>query len=398
MGAPEQQVDETARQSPVAAVPRSKLPRLTEVMLAARAAGRCEFRGCNELLYRHPLTGEVGNFAENAHVVAFRKEGARGDETRPVNINDIDNLMLLCRRDHKLVDDNPDRYSREELEQQKREHEARIKRVTGLGPSMQTTVFELTAKIGQFKPVIGRAEIADALLPRYPSDGLHKLDLTGLGNEEPGPVYELAYRRIRQEVDRLHASGGDLETTRHLSVFAIAPMPMLVALGYELGNKLATDFFQCHRTRKQNRWNWYEAEAPARFQVRKLKSGTTPACVGLVLSLSGPFDARTLPAVIDERYALYEIAPIDAVPNTSLLRQREDLEAFRAVYRTLLAELRRDHDGLPEIHFFPALPAPAAVTCGFDLLPKVDPTLIIYDNVTAEGGFIKRLEVNTHER
>lgn len=393
MGAPEQ-LDETMRQSPVVAVPRSKLPRLTEVMLAARAAGRCEFRGCNELLYTHPLTGEIGNFAENAHIVAFRKGGPRGSESRPVDINDIENLMLLCRRDHKLVDENPDRYPMEELERHKREHEARIKRLTGLGPSMQTTVFELAAKIGEFKPIIGRAEIADALLPRYPSDGLHKLDLTGLGNEEPGAVYELAYRRIRQEVDRLHASGGDLESTRHLSVFALAPIPMLVALGHALGNKVATDFFQCHRTRKEKRWNWYEADAPVRFQVRKLKSGTTLACVGLVLSLSGPFDARALPAVIDERYALYEIAPVDAVPNTSLLRQRDDLEAFRAVYRTLLAELRRDHDSLREIHVFPALPAPAAVTCGFDLLPKVDPILVIYDNIAAEGGFIKRLEVN----
>jgi hypothetical protein len=35
------------------------------------------------------------------------------------------------------------------------------------------------------------------------------------------------------------------------------------------------------------------------------------------------------------------------------------------------------------------------VACGFDLLPKVDPTLVIYDNLMKDGGFIERLRVNT---
>ena len=118
--------------SPVISIPRSKLGH-AEVVLAAKAAGRCEFRGCNEYLYEHPLTGEAGNFAENAHIVAFREGGPRGQENRPQQINGVDNLMLLCRRDHKLIDDNPGRYTREELKEHKREHEARIRQVIGLG-------------------------------------------------------------------------------------------------------------------------------------------------------------------------------------------------------------------------------------------------------------------------
>ena len=204
--------------SPVVKVPRSKLG-LTEVMLVAKTGGRCEFRGCNEFLYEHALTGEAGNFAENAHIVAFREGGPRGRGARPAVIDSIDNLMLLCRRDHKLIDDNPERYPREELQAHKREHEARIRRVTGLGPSMQTTVLAFTAMIGTFKPAIGRVEMSEALLPRYPGDTFHILDLTSLGSEEPGALYEVACRRIVQQAEALHAAGGPLEATRHLSVF-----------------------------------------------------------------------------------------------------------------------------------------------------------------------------------
>ncbi len=378
--------------SPVLKVPRSKLG-LTEVMLVAKAGGRCEFRGCNEFLYEHALTGEAGNFAENAHIVAFREGGPRGRGDRPAVIDSIDNLMLLCRRDHKLIDDNPERYPREELQAHKREHEARIRRVTGLGPSMQTTVLAFTAMIGTFKPAIGRAEMSEALLPRYPGDAFHILDLTSLGSEEPGALYEVACRRIVQQAEALHAAGGPLEATRHLSVFGLGPIPMLVMLGHAIGNKVATDFYQCHRDKPQ-RWTWYEGEAVARFGVRELKRGADPARVALVMPLSGPIAAGSIPSAIDQTCTIYEIGLVGRSPTTGFLRQREDLESFRETYRGLLARLRGEHAGLRELHVFPAVAAPVAVACGFDLLPKVDPTLVIYDNLMKNGGFIERLRVN----
>ena len=105
-----------------------------QMMLVARAAGRCQFRGCNEFLFEHPLTREDGNFAEKAHIVAFRERGPRGrDGDRPADSNSIANLMLLCGRDHKLVDDNPEKYIRSELERHKAEHELRMRRLTAPG-------------------------------------------------------------------------------------------------------------------------------------------------------------------------------------------------------------------------------------------------------------------------
>jgi len=156
--------------SPVERVARSKLEPVVAWSLIARSAGRCEFRGCNEFLFTHPLTGDHGNFGENAHIVAFRQGGPRGsDGERPTNIDSIENLMLLCAPCHHLIDTKPNKYPRPELEAHKREHEARIKRVTALGPAMQTTVLQVKARIGSNVVEVSHAEAAHALLPRYPA-------------------------------------------------------------------------------------------------------------------------------------------------------------------------------------------------------------------------------------
>lgn len=384
--------------SPVELVPSRSLPGAVEKALIALSAGRCEFRGCNTFLYAHPLTGESGNFAANAHIVAFRRKGPRGDEgERPRDIHEIGNLMLLCAACHKLVDDNPHKYPREELEAHKREHEARIKRVTEVGPDAQTTVLQLKAQIGTSVVEISETEIRDALHPRYPAADRFVLDLTEHGKEQAGSRYAAAAERIGEVAAQIYANGSGLRQTNHLSVFGLAPIPLLMVLGNALSNKVKTDFFQCHRN-KPNRWTWFEGEAPAEYQTREQRKGSDDRSVALLVSLSGTIDAATLPPSIDHRFWVYEITLSGQTPNTGFLRQRADLEAFRESYRQFLAELRRHHPGLRELHVFPAVPAPVAIACGFDLLPKVDPVLVVYDNVVKDGGFIERLKVNDHER
>jgi hypothetical protein len=210
-------------------------------------------------------------------------------------------------------------------------------------------------------------------------------------------MYELAAQRIEQEIAKLHSKGGDLEKTQHLSVLALAPIPLLTKLGHAMGNKFATDFFQCHRD-KVDRWVWYEGEEPSEYSIIKLQSGSNVAKVALVLSLSGQVTRESLPKSVNDTFTVYEIRLANRPLNTGFLRQRDDLEKFRAAYRGLLGQIRGLHPKLNQLHLFPAVPAPVAVTCGFDLMPKVDPELVIYDNIQGEGGFVERLSVNKHER
>jgi hypothetical protein len=89
-------------------IPTRAIRPLTRLLLFVRAGGRCEFDGCNKDLLRHHLTLTEGNFAQIAHIVAFRQDGPRGNTgRRPTDINDVRNLMLLCPECHKLIDDLP---------------------------------------------------------------------------------------------------------------------------------------------------------------------------------------------------------------------------------------------------------------------------------------------------
>jgi len=136
-------------------------------------------------------------------------------------------------------------------------------------------------------------------------------------------------------------TGGELETSKHLSVLALAPIPLLVVLGHSLSNKVQTDFFQCHRDRPE-RWTWHEDKPAARYISRRKRAGTEPGRVAVMLSLSGTVAPQTLPSVIDESFTVYEITLDGATPHPGFLQQREDLDAFRQVYRQFLAEVTRE--------------------------------------------------------
>jgi SMODS-associated and fused to various effectors sensor domain len=53
----------------------------------------------------------------------------------------------------------------------------------------------------------------------------------------------------------------------------------------------------------------------------------------------------------------------------------------------------KNHGLVEAINLFPAVPAPIAVLCGRELLPKVHPRLRVYDYNKNNGGFTFALEV-----
>jgi len=172
-----------------------------------------------------------------AHIVAFNEGGPRGKAAlRPDYINDVSNLMLLCPQCHKLIDDQPNQYSVSVLQKYKESHENRIFHVTGLGPDKKTTVVQLKGRIAGQTIAIPVAQVTKAVAPRYPTDAKgHLIDLTAI-NSEGKAFIEEACRCIKQKVERLYEPGMDVHETRHISLFALAPIPLLVYLGSQLSN------------------------------------------------------------------------------------------------------------------------------------------------------------------
>lgn len=372
------------------------IPARVKILLAAVAGGRCELAGCNHYLFNHPLTLRGGNFSEQAHIYPFGQSGPRAEDgTAPSDIHSVENLMLLCQACHKLIDDNSSSYSRTVLQQYKKEHEERIRHVTGLGPDMKTTVVQLRARIGGQAVDIPASEIYEAVAPRYPVDERgHLIDITALDDGLNDAYWDVAVQQISTDVARIYDQGMSVQSTRHISLFALAPIPLLVHLGRNLSNKVAVDFYQRHRAGSP--WVWKTDGQPARFIWKLIRSGQDMTRIALVIAVSGRVRADDLPAALDDRFFVYELSVSDPEPGLDVLRQRTDLDRFRLEYRALMSHIRATHPA-NELHLFPAMPAPIAVACGYDLLPKVDPSLVVYDNLKGFGGFIRRLKVNNHD-
>ncbi len=263
--------------------------------------------------------------------------------------------------------------------------------MTGLAPDLRTVVVQLKACINGDAVEIPLTDVTGAVAPRYPADRRgHVIDITPFHDE--GSSFGAARMEVRRRIERLYEPGMDADKVRHISVFALAPIPMLVYLGARLSNKIPVDLYQRHRDTKD--WAWKHDGDPVNYMIRTVREGRDASKVAVVLPLSGAISRDRLPASIDDNFTVYELALDGRAPSTDFLRRRDDLIRFESVYRELLASIELRHPRVELIHLFPAVPAPVAIACGHHLLQKVHPPLLVYDFVAAEGGFIPRLRTD----
>lgn len=380
----------TRNQSTTIDVSRRSLKPAVRLLLCVQAGGRCEFDGCNQYLLEHHVTLADGVFGQVAHIVAFRAKGPRGTGgKRPPNIHDIRNLMLLCPVCHKLVDDDPGTYPRAKLEEYKRAHEKRIRHLTSFGPD-RSAVLIVTAPVAGHAVAVPFEQVIGAMAPRYPvSRDFTVIDFNQLSDRDTG-FLPAACDAVERRVRRLFEPGGEADKAKHVSVFALAPMPLLVFLGRQLTNKVAADLYQRHRDIED--WSWKKTGQPLRYR-RLCRRRGQKGKVALVISLSGRIPLAALPAPVRSSSTIYEITLHGRVPSTTALRHHKDLQGFVAVYHAALADIISRHGLVPSIDLFPAVPAPIAVLCGRELLPKAHPRLRVHDYDRSKGEFSFVMEV-----
>lgn len=374
------------------------VPRDTRLFLYVRAGGRCQFDGCNHYLLEHHLTKVEGNFAQMAHIWAFSGGGPRSKRRRSAeDVHDVANLMLLCPACHKLVDDNPDEFTVKVLRRHKKAHEDRIFMLTKTAPDRHTVALVFKARIANRIVSVSTPEIQQAVAPRYlsPRD-IVTIDLTGIADSPSDLYWSVATKEIDSKVRVLYEQTFENGPARHLSVFALGPIPLLVHLGARLTDKVPLTLYQRHRDTEA--WKWKSKGEIAAYTFQALRHGTDATAAALLLSLSGRVRQEDLPKEIDGRFSVYEIALANMRPTPRFLEREESLQAFRSKYLDAVRCIVADHPGLSVLHMFPAVPAPVAVTVGRDLMKKRDPVVLIYDYDNRAGGFVPALEVNPNER
>ena len=372
---------------------RPAIPKETILKLWASAAGRCEFAGCNKPLWRDGLTWEDANLSHIVHIVAFSPDGPRGDKILSKKLSaDYSNLMLACFNHHKLIDSEKyvNKYTVECLKKYKKAHEDRIKVQTAAKEEMKTTILIFKAKVGDRMVDIPYGHVVDAIAPKYPSgDKGIVLDYTNFSARDSKSYWQAFKDQIRRDIElQLSKESG----VKNLSIFAIGPIPLLIYLGERIGNIIPSDLYQRHRDTQ--RWAWKRKKSVKGFKyvVRRANIKAKSKDVTLVLSLSGKIQNRDIIKCIDPVGPRYELT-IDK-PSPLFLDSKDKSVQFQGVFRKLMTEIRQRHGAKCKIRLFPAVPAPIAVMCGKELLPKVDPSLFVYDYVDNRKGFKFAFRIN----
>lgn len=360
---------------------RKKISEKTKILLWAKAGGRCEYEGCNKVLYRDLLTQTDGNNAYIAHIVADSPDGPRGNDTLSKELEtELNNLMLLCDSHHRLIDkEQVAEHPVERLQKMKAKHEQRIERQTSLSEEKRSLIVTYGANIARFSPSLNYNLLKNAIAPtHYPSEE-RAIDL-GLKSEydEKDTLYwqteaDTLERNVRFKIsDRIKSRD---EKVSHISLFALAPMPLLVKLGTLLPDMYNIEVYQ--KIREPNSWLWQE---PLRGIVDNPFILNTPSKhtgkAVLVIALSAPITERIKKFYNNEEICMWEIT-MDS-PQLDFLKYRKQLEYFRDMVRDVFKDIKQNYPN-HELHVHMAVPNSCAIEFGRVWMHKVDADLVLYD-------------------
>ncbi len=372
---------------------RKDIPAKVKLRLWNASAGRCQFQGCNKPLWYDGLTFECANFGEMAHIIAASKDGPRGNEKSEDLQIDFDNLMLLCQTHHKLVDDKPEDYPVGKLKEWKKNHEERIEMLTQIqGEEYKTCLFRMLYNINDRITELTDQVAYKTILPMYPMDGkgliIEEKDFDKKADESR---WAAEAQKIQDKIQRfLKVHSGDT-AIKHISSFAIGPMPLLMFYGKVIGSTLPAKIYNAHRDyiNPAEQWMWKNESTIAEYKIEETNIFPEKKEIALILALSDTIMEDKYNNVVNNNFSVYKITIDD--PHTNFLKTEKQLELFSYEYRKLLNRIQSFHGIDCRIHIMPAVPPAIAVECGRALLPEKDPKIFVYDY--SDNGFRKVLNL-----
>jgi hypothetical protein len=345
-------------------------------------------------LYKSAVTQERVNIAEKAHVYSFSKHGPRGwgpFVTNRKRLNDVTNLLLVCRDCHETIDQEGSitRYPASCLLAWKRQHEDRVRIVTGIHPNKKSHVILYGGKIGEESSPLEADLATEAMFPEwYPAEerptelamcSEHEDTTELFWSSEAGHLRAAFERHVRPRIQEANPN--------HFSVFARASQPLLILLGALLTDKVPVEVYQLQREPVSWRWQCEPNSSPFRIVPPELTNGG-PA---LLISLSARVSRDRIIEVAGRNASIWELTIEDC--HNNFLKSRAQLSSFREIARKLMARITEVHGQSVPLKIFPAMPVACAVELGRIRMPKADMPWLIYDQNNNARKFLSALEI-----
>jgi len=358
------------------------------------SAGRCE--KCGRLLYKHPRSNAIGNFAQIAHAIPVSEKGPRCKYKHiyaDKDINDYSNILLLCYDCHKEIDEVcPDKYPPDFLFQIKSDFELAVVKATNFEFNIPTKVIKYSPNLHGRRmtlPGLQNAlfpnkyieETIDITLKNYESYG--RLDKDAWGVEEKNLIGAFN-KKILPVIE---------EQEINCSIFALGPIPLLIKLGSLLSNKANIDIYQLRKN--PNSWEWETGIPPIEYIIKRHIVENSSNDIILILSLSGIVNKADIEKVISTSFnSSYEIC-INS-PNDDFLRTKAHLNDFIRTFRSIREEIISLHGRNSRLHIFGAIPNSISIEIGRQRNENFDLPFVLYDFY--QGEYSRAIQIGGEQK
>ena len=360
---------------------RKRLNPTTEKILWAMSSGRCE--KCGRLIYQHPLSKVIGNFAQIAHNLPVANNGPRSNFKvidSNADINDVSNLLLLCYDCHREIDEiAPGKYPPEKLKRIKFDFEEFILKATNVERIEPTLVIKYSPNLHNKRLQV--TGVQKALFPeKYIKE---EVDLT-LGNSayaagdtefwsiEIGNLVRTFNQKVLPAIENYK------DGFINISVFAIGPIPLLVKLGTLLSNKHNIDVYQLKKA-PQSTWEWEYSESKTEYVINYIKEVNNPDKIIIMFSISGIIRYEEVQKCISTENSIVIEIRTNQAPFDDFLRNKVQLDKFVKCYQTIKEEIRNKCSKNVMVHMFLSVPVAAAVEIGRHWNMTVDLPFTVYN-------------------
>lgn len=351
---------------------KTTIPPKVKAELWWRAAGRCEFKGCNKPLYLHGITMDNCNLSNCAHIIGDSENGPRGTKDSKSLAQNFNNIMLMCPECHHYIDnEGVGKYDAQTLFDMKKKHEKRMEYLTGFKEDLQANIVTYCANIAEHMPQFAFPELQKALLPDfYPTS----TDMIQLGvNFYAGEDWDSYWKREEENLVHFCKSRVldciDRWEYKRIALFGLAPMPLLVRLGTMLNNKHNVVVYQKQRS---GGWKWPKTDDTIDYIIhRPCKVDGVPV---LVLSLSFSIIERVKKE--NAGASIWEITINN--PNTDFLQSEKMLYDFGRKIEMILDEISKTSSH-QAINLYLAAPAACCIEFGRVWMQKANSPIKIFD-------------------
>lgn len=161
------------------------------------------------------------------------------------------------------------------------------------------------------------------------------------------------------------------------AVFSIAPIPIIVQLGFLLTYSVPTRYFKLHLDSQS--WTWPSENIETKFNITGIpKAIISSECdVVIRVSISSKVGKHETNEVVSDAPVQIDIS-VDS-PNLTWLRSPNQVTDFASVFRDVLSEIRQKVIDCRQIHLFMAVPAPIALVAGQQINPRMTPPVCFYE-------------------